>query len=229
MQLTDRRGADLNEQQADDSIRILILGNSISCHPPLNGTAWQMTAGMAASSPTKDWVHLFTTMLQERAKKDVHADVLNIANVFEYNFRSFVPEKFSSEYQGSGSDIVIFQLGDNVHFTLPDDKEVFIQSYTNFVHDMRAENRLLLITSPFFPYRRQAEATQEVSLNTGAFYVDISHLGILDQRNLAAAENCWQHHEFIEQHPGDRGMREIAKAIFSVLYPAYQLKEARIQ
>ena len=91
----------------------------------------------------------------------------------------------------------------------------------SFVMSRMKTRRTLVMTSPFYPYRRQEEATREVALNTGIFYANIAHLQLLDQRNLAIDQ--YQHHEFIEQHPSDRGMQGIAESVFAVLYPAYQL------
>ena len=198
-----------------------IFGNSITCHGPLEGTAWQQTAGMAASAPEKDWVHLIIKMLQERTQRKFPTEVSNAADIFERNFRAFSPEKFADAFQAISADIILFQLGDNAHFFESDDKEVFVRSYTNFINAFRREDRLLLMTSPFYPYRRQEEATREVALNTGIFYANIAHLQLLDQRNLAIDQ--YQYHEFIEQHPRDRGMQGIAESVFAVLYPAYQL------
>ena len=198
-----------------------IFGNSITCHGPLEGTAWQQTAGMAASAPEKDWVHLIIKMLQERTQRKFPTEVSNAADIFERNFRAFSPEKFADAFQAISADIILFQLGDNAHFFESDDKEVFVRSYTNFINAFRREDRLLLMTSPFYPYRRQEEATREVALNTGIFYANIAHLQLLDQRNLAIDQ--YQYHEFIEQHPSDRGMQGIAESVFAVLYPAYQL------
>ena len=211
----------MSDYRTTEPIRMYIFGNSITCHGPLEGTAWQQTAGMAASAPEKDWVHLIIKTLQERTQRKFPTEVSNAADIFERNFRAFSPEKFADAFQAISADIILFQLGDNAHFFESDDKEVFVRSYTNFINALRRENRLLLMTSPFYPYRRQEEATREVALNTGIFYANIAHLQLLDQRNLVIDQ--YQYHEFIEQHPSDRGMQGIAESVFAVLYPAYQL------
>ena len=211
----------MSDYRTAEPIRMYIFGNSISWHEAIEGTLWQRTCGMAASAPERDWVHLIIEMLQERTQRKFLTEVSNAADFFERNFRAFSPEKFADALQAISADIILFQLGDNVNFFASDDKEVFVRNYTNFVNALRRENRLLLMTSPFYPYRRQEEATREVALNTGIFYANIAHLQLLDQRNLAIDQ--YQHHEFIEQHPSDRGMQGIAESVFAVLYPAYQL------
>ena len=69
---------------------------------------------------------------------------------------------------------------------------------------------------PFWADKDKNRIFTEVALETGSSIVDLSHLGGgLEPLNFAHSENKYSH-AGVAAHPGDYGMANIAKVIFSV-------------
>ena len=93
-------------------LRVLVLGNSITCHGPKADIGWQGDWGMAASAPEKDYVHRLYTKFKE-AGQDVYMRIRQSA-YWERHFGEddCLPRFAADRY--FGADLIVFRLGDNI-------------------------------------------------------------------------------------------------------------------
>jgi len=202
----------INTTNAKSSIRILVLGNSVSLHEAVAGL-WTHESGMAASEKNKDYVHLLMKKIASEKKVGVTFEVINIAE-FERTFNSFNLNRFSA-LRARNPQYVIFQIGENIpcdEFPLISDQ--FKQHYMELVNYFGSATKIICL--PFRPDMNKVYAITDVGIQTGAFIVDLSHLGNgLDEKNLAKKENTYNI-PGVAVHPGDFGMENIAKNLFCV-------------
>lgn len=100
---------------ADSTIKILFLGNSISLHPLVEDfLPCKQVRGMMATTPDSDYVHRLSKMIAYNYHVNVKFSVANIAD-FERNFNDEAPTLNMIEgAEIKKPDILIVQIGENV-------------------------------------------------------------------------------------------------------------------
>ena len=87
--LVDVHVVSLDNQKRGTPYRIVVLGNSLSYHGRAEQIGWNYDHGMAASAPSRDYVHLLFDMIEKNLpERRIQMLVYNIAD-FERNFDTF--------------------------------------------------------------------------------------------------------------------------------------------
>lgn len=196
--------------------RVLFLGNSITLHAPKADIGWTGNWGMAASAEAKDYVHLLTAEITKTTGAPPRTMVRNIAD-FERGYPAFdaaVGLKAELEFE---AQIVIVAIGENVaELTTEDAQKEFAAAFTRLLAVLKQHGQpAIFVRSSFWPSPVKDDILRKVSAAAGATFVDIAALG-RDPANAASAERKIEH-AGVAGHPGDKGMRAIADAIFAAI------------
>ena len=193
--------------------KVLIMGNSITLHAPAPNIGWTGNWGMAASTEDKDYVHLLLADLEKSWGERPRSKVKNIAD-FERGHGAFdVAAKLRDEL-AFGADVVILAIGENAaELTTAEAKEAFSQALVKLLKAFKSHgNPAIFVRSCFWPNAAKDEILSKACNEVGGTFVDISTLG-KDPAMKASAERKIEH-TGVAGHPGDKGMRAIADAIF---------------
>ena len=193
--------------------RVLYLGNSITLHGPAPAIGWTGNWGMAASAKEKDYVSLLTADLAKAAGTRPEIQVRNIAD-FERGHATFdIAKEFKTEL-AFAPDIIIFAIGENVaELTTAQAKAEYTAAYVKLIETFRQAGKpTIFVRSCFWPNPIKDEIMRQAATMGGAVFVDIAKLGS-DETNAARAERKIEH-AGVAGHPGDKGMRAIADALF---------------
>jgi hypothetical protein len=199
----------INKNKFERNIKIAILGNSISLHGIAEGV-WDHESGMAASDLEHDYVHVLLNGISEEKQCGIEYIVINIAD-FERDFEQFNQNRMEKikEFE---PEIIIFQIGENILTeTLETRGEIFVKEYLKIIEYCNAQETIICL--PFWPVKEKLELITEVALKSGSYLVDLSHLGSgIDPLNLAKSESKYKN-AGVAAHPGDYGMKNIAKIL----------------
>ena len=198
---------DLEEKKVP---RVLIIGNSISYHPPDASIGWDANWGMAASRADLDYVSLLSDLL--RNKHPLIEVKRENVYPFERGYNDFDFETYA-DLKDFVADILIIRLGENVNEENLREN-VFKNSLQDFVEYLSGGRKIdVIVTTTFWenvPVSQQLIAAGEES---GWDIVRLSDLGQDDQyMAIGQFEN-----EAVSRHPNDVGMKEIAMRIWAAL------------
>jgi hypothetical protein len=196
--------------------KVLFLGNSITLHDPAPAIGWTGNWGMAASSEEKDYVHLLTSELTKAAGAKPEIKVRNIAD-FERAFDGFdIETKFKGELDFQ-ADLVIVAIGENVPELVDSElQEKYSIAFGRLLTSLRAHGQPnIFVRSCFWPNTVKDDIMRKSAEGETIAFVDIAKLG-LDETNAAKAERQIEH-AGVAGHPGDKGMRAIADALFAAI------------
>lgn len=218
----------VSDENTNEKLKVLILGNSIAIHDKLPEIGWDNNCGMAASCEKKDYANILLEKISKLKKCSVLGKVVNLAN-FERNFEKLSLEKFS-KFKEFLPEIIIFQLGENVPSKKIDKLE---KSYESLINYFDNDNLIKIVTKPFFPDMKKNKIVDKVCLNTGSFCADLSSLCLLDNKTTLKNDRDSLTHsrilnrksEGLLRHPGDYGMEKIAIIIFNIIKSVYKIKE----
>jgi hypothetical protein len=204
------------DMQSDSTVSILFLGNSITyCDVP-DEEPDKTLRGLATSSKDKDYVHRLVDMVAKEKQVNVNYTLANICD-FE---RGFLVHPFDMAAKLSKSDIqspdiLIVQIGENVHVEDLANPEIFKQEYVKLLN--LYPHALRIIALPFWPNKEKQRVITEVALESHSYLVDLGHLGDgIDYDNFAKSVKKYKQ-PGVGAHPGDYGMENIAKCFFSVI------------
>ena len=204
---------DLNEEDAD--YNVLFIGNSITFHPPC--AYWWGSCGMAASEPSKDYVHSVVTMLEE-TNESVNYDIIQFS-AWKH------PEcgtKILPNIEGilnNQYNLVVIQLGDNAN-----DMVDFENEYENLVKFVKKKipGAKIILVSDFWNKKGRDAMKLEVSMRQGCSYVDIpsykddNYYYCVGQEASVLGDDGEYHiitFPPVSVHPNDKGMEIIAERI----------------
>ena len=196
--------------------KVLFLGNSITLHPPKPDIGWTGNWGMAASTEEKDYVHLLTADIAKAAGAQPRTMVKNIAD-FERGYEAFdVAAGLKAELE-FGADIVVVAIGENAAEPATDDARAkFAAGFARLLAALKQHGQpAIFVRSSFWPNAVKDDLMRKAAADAGAAFVDIAALG-RDESNAASAERKIEH-AGVAGHPGDKGMRAIADAIFAAM------------
>ena len=196
--------------------RVLFLGNSITLHEPAPDIGWTGNWGMAATAAEKDYVHLLTADLAKAAGRPPETMVRNIAD-FERGHADYDIVAGLKAELALRADIVIVAIGENVP-ELADEKAQtgFAGAMARLLTALKAHGQpALFVRSCFWPHAVKDGILGKACADAGGTFVDIAALGN-DASNAARAERKIDH-AGVAGHPGDKGMRAIADALFAAI------------
>jgi len=194
--------------------RILYLGNSITLHAPAPHIGWTGNWGMAASAKEKDYVHLLTADIAKTAKTQPETMVRNIADFERGHAMYDIAEQLKPELDFH-ADLIILAIGENVAESASDEsRDTYRAAFSKLIDELKSHGSpTIFVRSSFWPNPAKDEIMRDVAEKAGATFVDISKLG-RDEVNAARAERKFEH-DGVAGHPGDKGMRAIADALFA--------------
>lgn len=196
--------------------KVLFLGNSITLHGPAPQIGWEGNWGMAASAENLDYVHLLTADIAKAAGARPQIMVKNIAD-FERGHANFdIAKEFQKELAFQ-PDLVILAIGENVPELESDElKKKYATAFEQLLKTFKQNNRpTIFVRSSFWPNQAKDEIMRAASSDAGVTFVDIGDLG-RDKSNAASSERKIEH-AGVAAHPGDKGMRAIADALFEAI------------
>ena len=179
---------------------ILYLGNSLTIHPPESDVGWTGNWGMAASAIDKDYVHALAAQWPQATFA-----VLSLTS-FELDYRAFNIASLDSHLQPP-PDLIVVELGDNVV-----DNSEFGTYYSELIGHLVANGHSrVLCTSTWFGSAAIDAANRNACTRANTTFVDLPGIAA-DSRNHAESERTFTD-AAVGEHPGDRGMAQIAAAL----------------
>ena len=197
--------------------RILFLGNSITMHGPLKDINWAGNWGMAASAEENDYVHVLARSISQMTGIASEVMLENISD-FERKCDAFnVNERLKKAFEFR-ADTVIVAIGENVPaFDSEEAKARFRDCLMKLLIAIKTNSSpAIFVRSCFWPCATD-EILKDASKEIGGVFVDISGLS-KDESNYARSEREYSH-PGVGAHPGDKGMKAIADALFEVIKP----------
>lgn len=183
-------------QQSAAPGKLLIVGNSLTTHPPLPDRGWLGNWGMAASTASKDYAHLVAASL---------GMTLDARHTSPLEMDPAANASLASGYGVTASDVVVVELGDNVA-----DLSTFRPYYAKLLDDVKGAKKLACTSTwwrrPVVDDAMRAEC--EARGGRWVFIGDIYPMA-LDPQEYADAS--------IQAHPHDASMRVIADRVAAAL------------
>lgn len=211
----------LGTAQEVKSGRLLFVGNSITLHGPSAKIGWTGNWGMAASSLEKDYVHLVVEAVAKLRGHKPEFRVVNVAD-FERGYADFDVTAKLKEEVAFKADTVIVAIGENVPALKTEEAKVkFKESVVRLLTLLKGDGPCaLFVRSSFWADATKDAVLKDACASVGGVFVDISALA-KDETNCARSERQIAH-EGVARHPGDKGMRVIADAIFAAMEKSAQ-------
>lgn len=204
-----------DNKNSNDTLKIVVFGNSITSHPILPEIGWNHKAGMAATSIDKDYLHLLFNKISSATDKKIILKYSNFAS-FERNPKAFdINNSILAKLRSFNPDVIIYQLGDNVDSKNSDS---FQNKSIDLLKSFKSKS---FIVSPFFSKKYNFKFSKNIAERTSSTFIDISDISN-DPLNKASSEKIdegWKS-DGIKVHPGNNGMKNISDAIFNALRPS---------
>lgn len=218
-------GTDPKEAQRDGlkAERVLFLGNSITLHGPAPQIGWSGNWGMAAGAQDKDYVHLLLARIAAATGKPPEAMIENIAE-FERDSATFDVGAALKKPLEFGANLVIVAIGENVPaLTSEDAKTTFRNSLSSLLAALRKQGEpAIFVRSCFWPDKAKDGILRDACREANGTFVDISSLA-LDESHFARSERQFAH-AGVAAHPGDKGMKASAEALWKAIQERAALK-----
>ncbi len=203
--------------------RVLFLGNSITLHGPAAQIGWSGNWGMAASAQDKDYVHLLLGRISEATGRKPEAMIENIAE-FERNHATYDVGSALKKPLEFNADLVILAIGENVPALASEEaRNRFRDAVVGLLSALRKRGEpVILVRSCFWPDKTKDAVLRDACGKAGGVFVDISDLG-KDESHAARSERQFAH-AGVAAHPGDKGMKAIADALWKAIQERAALK-----
>tara|TARA_R110002124_G_scaffold188441_3_gene355616 strand:+ start:3478 stop:4146 length:669 start_codon:yes stop_codon:yes gene_type:complete len=196
------------KEEKDRSIsinKILVIGNSITIHPPDPSIGRNGNWGMAANEADQDYFSLLKDNLQsyfpdlEMIRENVYP--------FERQFETIDFEQYSHlrEFE---ADVIIIRLGEN-NIDAELSNWNLAESIQDFAFYLGTTNTKFIITTTFWPSPNVNEQLRHVASQNHWEFVDISAFGS-NPANMAIGQF---EDNAVASHPNDQGMLAISKAL----------------
>jgi hypothetical protein len=189
----------------------LILGNSITWHPPGPDINWFGNWGMAATAADRDFLSLLTKKIKENNEQN---EVLG-KNVypFERGYETINLSEFD-ELKTFKADIIIIRFGENISETeraANPQLQVALKAFVDYLADGRSVK--VILTTPFWTNPGVNQNYLLLSEQNKWPLIPLHDLGLANENMaLERFENI-----SVGRHPGDLGMERIASRIWAVL------------
>jgi hypothetical protein len=196
--------------------RILFLGNSITVHGPAPKIGWEGDWGMAASAREKDYVHVLLSQIARATGGKPKVKIRNIAD-FERGLDKFDLKEGLKEELAFEPQVAIVAIGENAAALETDEAKVrFKAAFASLLSQFKLHgDPTVFVRSTFWRDAAKDEIMEQVCQDAGGVFVDNSMLGT-DETNHARAERKIDH-DGVAGHPGDKGMKAIAGALWAAI------------
>jgi hypothetical protein len=196
--------------------RVLCLGNSITLHPPKADIGWTGNWGMAASAADKDYAHLLVARFAAATGAPPEVMIENAAD-FERGFATFDIDAGLKKVINFRPDVIVLAIGENVPALATDEaKAAFRAAMDRLLAKLKWNgNVTIFVRSSFWPNATTDGIMRQACQEAGGTFVDISGLS-KDETNYARSERHFEHGG-VAAHPGDKGMKAIADAIWAAI------------
>ena len=191
--------------------KVLILGNSITWHPPGPDLNWFGNWGMAATAADKDFLSLLTKKIKENNEQN---EVLG-RNVypFERTYETIKLTEFE-DLKAFKADIIIIRFGENITEKERAENpqlQVAVKAFVDYLADGRPVK--VILTTPFWTNLGVNQNFLALSEKNKWPLIPLHDLGLANENMaLERFENI-----SVGSHPGDLGMERIATRIWTVL------------
>ena len=201
---------------SEQTIKMLFLGNSLTYTSAPEEEADKELRGLTATSKDKDYVHQLMKMISENKNVNIDYSVVNIA-AFERNFsRTEFDYRQLEKVEIGEPDYLIVQIGENI--SCEDMKNYGEELETKYAELVRKFPKAIkIVCLPFWPDKEKINRMTNIAVTNNCFLIDLSHLGSgIDELNFASSYKKYKQ-PGVGAHPGDYGMENIAKNIYTVI------------
>lgn len=196
---------------SNPSKKVLILGNSITWHPPNPDINWFGSWGMAASEADKDFLSLLTNKIKEKNEEN---EVLG-KNVFPFEraYETIDLTEFE-DLKNFNADIIIIRFGENITEKERSENPQLQVAVKDFVTYLAAGRTVkVILTTPFWNNPGVNQNFLALSEQNKWTLIPLHDLSLVNENmSLERFENI-----SVGSHPGDLGMERIANRIWTVL------------
>lgn len=199
--------------------RVLVIGNSLTRHPPLADSDWNHDWGMAATRMENDFAHLLHQKLC-RYQPNPRPELI----VYRlYDPEMLIPGELKKAVD-QAADVIVVELGDNLQPEKVDVKKV-PEGYANLLKALKEKNpdAVMVATSTWGANAGIDAIMKKASNDQGVIFVEIGDF-IRDPRNSAGSEGHFKH-PGVAWHPGDRGMKVIADRLWKTIHGELKQKK----
>lgn len=209
-QLSDNEWIRITEGDTE-GVRIMLVGNSITLHRVAPEIGWYRLCGMAASEEEKDYVHILMRYVHQLDRGASFCVCQGSRWETEYPTGCDFYDMFQQARE-FGADVIVIRLLENCACN-DFDPLCFKQELLRFIQYLSGDKspRVLLTTS--FWYHIGDAAMRELAEEQRFPLVELGDLGELDEMKAVGLFS----HEGVANHPGDKGMQQIADRIFAAL------------
>ncbi|MEX8519835.1 MAG: glycoside hydrolase family 99-like domain-containing protein [Leptothrix sp. (in: b-proteobacteria)] len=194
---------------------VLVIGNSLTRHPPAAQLGWQGDWGMAASSMDRDYVHQLANHLESVGHEKVKISLLP-AYPLESAFFAQQPPAWPA-VETSSYDYILVELGDNIDFR-KSQGNLFETRYDVLLNTLsvglRPAGRLVCL-GKWWPNAAADASIRTVCERHGGAFLALAPISVKPENHARHERDFFN--QGVGEHPGDRGMTEIAQQLFCVL------------
>ena len=192
---------------ADDGIRVMFVGNSITLHGKNANIGWHNECGMAASSKEKDYVHLLEASIKKYDPKASFC-ICQVAD-WERGYKNGreVYAKYEAAREFS-ADLIILRFIENVP-KADFDSDTFLREFDAFADYLNNTGKAKLVITTAFWNHPGNNDIRLYAEKKGIPCVELTDLGENDEMKAIGLFE----HTGVANHPGDKGMKAIADRI----------------
>ena len=192
-----------------EGLRVLFVGNSITKHGVKHEIGWYGDWGMAASSVQNDYAHIIMSHVRQE-HPDAAFCICQCAEwERQYKKGSSVLDAYVKA-RNFNADIIIMRIIENCPWS-DFEKDIFKQEYDKLVTYLNLSGKAKIIITTGFWYHTGDEVLENYAQEHEYPLVKLGDLGQLDEMKAIGLFE----HGGVAVHPGDLGMRTIAKRIIS--------------
>lgn len=191
------------------SLRILVVGNSITRHGPKPDIGWFWDWGMAATCEENDFVHQLVSKLQ---KANISFYMM-VRHASEWEIGMSEGKQDLSGFakcQEFGADIIVYRLSENVAYEVP--QETYYAAMKEFINYLNKKGGKVIFTTSFWK-KKEDEMTRKLAKEMGEPLIELGDLG--EDASMMAFGKF--EHPGVAQHPNDKGMETIAERVFETI------------
>lgn len=191
--------------------RIMFVGNSITRHDVKPDIGWYNDWGMAATSLEKDYVHI---MANKMLKKDAET-AFCICHAAEWERNCYEGEKTFDLFKDAhdfNADIIIMRIVENCPQNNYND-ELFLKKYAELIAYLNNTGKAEVIITTGFWKHIADDAIRECAKKYNYPLIELSDLGEDDSMKAIGLFE----HSGVANHPGDKGIQEIANRVLNRL------------
>jgi hypothetical protein len=182
-----------------NAYRVLFIGDSLTYHGQ-TPNLWNYDSGMAASSPSKDFVHLVAQHIQDKiGTRPVEILINNGGNGKIGSMLTYL-----TSHPDLKPSLVILQGGENDPFDVS-----FQDTYRSLLTFYKASNTPYIVLGDWWSNTKSDFDRQQVVAH-GYAWIDLT---ILNKNPAMSGDGGPYHVDGVAKHPNDQGMKAIADAI----------------